>query len=202
MPLLHQRLCIGLEFLRLAALFMRRGVHPCSTSPCSPHSFFCACTSPMSASPTGFDRRRSAPGNRQSSYEIPISRARVRRRFLMRSGSSLRRYEIGPSLLVAPGGACGAPAAAPPACASCQGLSRTWRDARRDRSDPCDSPGRGARRHPGPSGIRHRLRVSRKNRRGVSQPIIATGGAMAMLMRGSIPGSTSPEGGTQCSTSF
>jgi hypothetical protein len=163
MPLLHQRLCIGLEFLRLAALFMGRGVHPCSTSLCSPDSFFCACTSPMSASPTGFDLRRSRPGNRRSSYEIPISRERVRRRILMRFGSSLRRHEIGPSLFSAPGGACRTRHAPPPACASCQGLSRVRRGDRRDRRDLGDSPGSGARRHPGPSDVRHRLRVNRKN---------------------------------------
>jgi hypothetical protein len=154
MRLLCRRLGIALEFLRVTALFMRRGVHPCSTSPCSPHLFFCACMSPMSASPTGFDRR-------QSSYEIPISRARVRRRILMRSGSSLRRYEIGPSLLAASGGAWGAPVPAPPACASCQGLSRVWRGAGRNRPDPGDSPGRGARRHPGASGIRYRPGIKR-----------------------------------------
>jgi hypothetical protein len=56
MPLLRQRLCIGLEFLRVSALFMRRGVDPCSTLLCSPDSFFCAFLSPMSASPTDFDR--------------------------------------------------------------------------------------------------------------------------------------------------
>ena len=163
MPLLHQRLCIGLEFLRLAALFMGRGVHPCSTSLCSPDSFFCACTSPMSASPTGFDLRRSRPGNRRSSYEIPISRERVRRRILMRFGSSLRRHEIGPSLFSAPGGACRTRHAPPPACASCQRLSRVRRGDRRDRRDLGDPPGSGGRRHPGPSDVRHHLRVKRKN---------------------------------------
>ena len=163
MPLLHQRLCIGLEFLRLAALFMGRGVHPCSTSLCSPDSSFCACTSPTSASPTGFDLRRSRPGNRRSSYEIPISRERVRRRILMRFGSSLRRHEIGPSLFSAPGGACRTRHAPSSACASCQRLSRVWRGDRRDRRDLGDSPGGGARRHPGPSDVRHRLRVKRKN---------------------------------------
>jgi len=163
MPLLCLRLCIGLEFLRVSALFMRRGVDPCLTSLCSPDSFFCAFLSPMSASPTDFDRYRSRPGNRRLPYAIPISAARVRRRIHMRFGSSLRRHEIGPSLFSAPGRACSTRHAPSPACASCQGLSRVWRGDRRDRRDPGDSPGSGARRHPGPSDVRHRLRVNREN---------------------------------------
>jgi hypothetical protein len=163
MPLLCQRLCIGLEFLRVSALFMRRGVDPCSTLLCSPDSSFCAFLSPMSASPTDFDRYRSRPGNRRLSYAIPISAALVRRRIHMRFGFSLRRHEIGPSLFSAPGGACRTRHAPSPACASCQGLSRVRRGDRRDRRDLGDSPGSGARRHPGPSDVRHRLRVKRKN---------------------------------------
>ena len=203
MPRLRQRLCIGLEFLRVSALFMRRGVDPCSTSLCSPDSSFCAFLSPMSASPTDFDRYRSRPGNRRVSYAIPISAARVRRRIHMRVGSSLRRHEIGPSLFSAPGRACRTRHAPSPACASCQGLSRVRRGDRRDRRDLGDSPGGGARRHPGPSGVRHRLRVNRKHRRGISQLIVAAGGAMIMFVsEARYQDPSRLKGSTQCSTSF
>lgn len=145
-----------------------RGENPWSISPCSSDSCSSACSSSMSACPTGCSPCSMATVETGRTHMKFIYFERVSSvEFLWRSGPLSRRHETVPSLSPAHERRRRAPngAASSVACdrdSSDVRLPVAWRGAGRDRPDPGRASGRSACGHAHPSSVRYRIGANRQ----------------------------------------